>query len=151
MQEAPIDAIAAVLAVLRGRWNVFILNDLQQGTRRFGELKKAIPAITQKMLTQHLRELEEEGLVTRAVYPQVPPRVEYTLTAHGETLAPVLATLIEWGSLHRLHLESQEPVLEPENELELLDQPALVMPLRERPASSLSHEALTEAVRAAAM
>lgn len=86
------------LAVIGGKWKLIILWHLGlEGTKRFSELKKLIPHITQKMLTNQLRELEEDQLVFRKVYPVVPPRVEYTLTEHGESLIPVLKMMYNWG------------------------------------------------------
>ncbi len=148
-KKNPVCSTTAALDILGGKWKVFILTQLVQGTRRFGELKKAIPAVTQKMLTQQLRELEEVGLVTRKVFPEVPPRVEYKLTAHGFTLEPVLKALYNWGSLHRdyLGLESL-PNCRPNADLppapKSLAAPAFL-------AEPLSYADLTEAVRAAAM
>jgi DNA-binding HxlR family transcriptional regulator len=101
-KNSPICPITAALDVLGGKWKVFILSYLaQHGTLRFGELKRLIPKVTQKMLAQQLKELEEAGLVNRRVYAQVPPKVEYRLTTHGLTLRPVLDSLREWGNLHR--------------------------------------------------
>ncbi|GLI10510.1 HTH-type transcriptional activator HxlR [Paenibacillus tyrfis] len=86
------------LAVIGGKWKLIILWHLGlKGTKRFSELKKLIPHITQKMLTNQLRELEEDQLVFRKVYPEVPPRVEYSLTEHGESLVPVLKMMYNWG------------------------------------------------------
>lgn len=86
------------LAVIGGKWKLIILWHLGlEGTKRFSELKKLIPHITQKMLTNQLRELEEDQLVFRKVYPVVPPHVEYTLTEHGESLIPVLKMMYNWG------------------------------------------------------
>ncbi len=86
------------LAVIGGKWKLIILWHLGlEGTKRFGELKKLIPNITQKMLTNQLRELEEDKLISRKVYPEVPPRVEYTLTEYGVSLMPVLKSMYEWG------------------------------------------------------
>jgi len=93
------------LAVIGGKWKVAILYYLVDKTFRFGELKRKIPNITQKMLTQQLRELEDHGLVHREVYAEVPPRVEYSLTEFGKTLSPVLSTICQWGSLHRKTIE----------------------------------------------
>lgn len=146
-------ALKAALAVLGGRWPGFIVNQLLGGVCRFGQLKQAIPTITQKMLAQHLRELEEAGVVTRRVYPEVPPRVEYRLTAHGETLEPVLRILTEWGDLHRQHRAlTSSPTIEPPSlhQPTPADEARPVVTVRER-LDTLSHEALTEAVRAAAM
>jgi DNA-binding HxlR family transcriptional regulator len=85
------------LAVIGGRWKVIILYQLFQGVKRFSELQRAIKGVTQKMLTQQLRELERDGIVGRTVYPQVPPKVEYRLTPLGETLAPVVEEMCKWG------------------------------------------------------
>ncbi|WP_373233247.1 winged helix-turn-helix transcriptional regulator [Cohnella sp.] len=86
------------LAVIGGKWKLIILWHLGlEGTKRFSELKKLIPHITQKMLTNQLRELEEDQLIFRKVYPVVPPRVEYSLTEHGESLMPVLKMMYNWG------------------------------------------------------
>ncbi|WP_026297177.1 winged helix-turn-helix transcriptional regulator [Paenibacillus daejeonensis] len=86
------------LAVIGGKWKLIILWHLGlEGTKRFSELKKMIPQITQKMLTNQLRELEEDQLVERKVYAEVPPRVEYSLTAYGQSLMPVLRLMYDWG------------------------------------------------------
>lgn len=88
----------ATLAVIGGRWKVPILWNLFATTHRFGELSRQLPGVTQKMLTQQLRELEGDGLVHRKVYPEVPPRVEYSLTTLGTSLEPVLRSLTDWGA-----------------------------------------------------
>jgi DNA-binding HxlR family transcriptional regulator len=85
------------LDVIGGRWKVLILWQLFQGQRRFSELFRALDGITQKMLTQQLRELEKDGIVHRQVYPQIPPKVEYSLTPLGESLRPVVDAMCEWG------------------------------------------------------
>ncbi|MDO7905660.1 helix-turn-helix domain-containing protein [Paenibacillus sp. JX-17] len=86
------------LAVIGGKWKLIILWHLGlEGTKRFSELKKLIPNITQKMLTNQLRELEEDQLVYRKVYAEVPPRVEYSMTEYGESLMPVLKAMYNWG------------------------------------------------------
>ncbi|WP_310394830.1 helix-turn-helix domain-containing protein [Hymenobacter sp.] len=109
-RTAPVCAITAALDVLGGKWKVFALSQLaQHGTLRFGKLQKLIPNVTQKMLTQQLRELEEAGLVAREIFAEVPPRVEYRLTAHGLTLHPVLGALRNWGELHREVLGQAAP------------------------------------------
>ncbi len=85
------------LMLISDRWKVLILRDLLSGTKRFGELKKSIGSISQKVLTSNLRSMEEDGLLTRKVYAEVPPRVEYTLTKLGESLRPILFAMQEWG------------------------------------------------------
>ena len=148
-QKDPTCPTTAALDILGGKWKVFILSQLVQGTRRFGELKKAIPGVTQKMLTQQLRELEDVGLVTRKIYPEVPPRVEYTLSAHGRTLGPVLRALNEWGQQHRAFLGLTDAPL-----AGWLSAPprATPEPLPALPQlAPVTHTALTEAIRAAAM
>ncbi len=92
--------VTATISIIGGKWKSIILWILLQETRRFGELKRMIPKITQKMLTQQLRELERDGVVHREVYPVVPPKVEYSLTEQGRTLGPILQTMAEWGNAH---------------------------------------------------
>ena len=91
----------AIVKVLGDRWKVLILQNLMEGTKRFGELKKSLGDITQKVLTSNLRMLEEKGLLIREVYAQIPPRVEYTLTAAGYSLKPVLEAMFAWGNEYR--------------------------------------------------
>jgi DNA-binding HxlR family transcriptional regulator len=89
----------AALRLLEGRWKMVILFQLfAGGTRRFSELERAIPAVSQKMLIQQLRELERDGIVVRTVYPQVPPKVEYGLTIWGQALCPALDALLDWSA-----------------------------------------------------
>jgi DNA-binding HxlR family transcriptional regulator len=89
--------VEATLDAIGGRWKVLILHELFSGTKRFGELHRSLRGITQKMLTQQLREMEKDGLVHREVYTQVPPKVEYSLTGLGQTLRPVLDAMHLWG------------------------------------------------------
>lgn len=89
------------LQLIGNRWKVLIIRDLLEGTKRFGELKKSVGLITQKVLTQNLREMEESGLLTRKVYAEVPPRVDYTLTELGYSLKPILDSMIEWGTSYK--------------------------------------------------
>lgn len=90
--------LQAAINVIGGKWKTIILYTLSDKTMRFGEIKKAIPKITQKMLTQQLRELESDGLVTRVVYAEVPPKVEYSQTKLAKELRPILNQLCSWGS-----------------------------------------------------
>ena len=90
-------AVDVTLSVIGGKWKLLIYSHLWNGVTRFGQLKRAIPRITQTMLTQQLRELEKDGIVTRTIYPEIPPRVEYALTDFGRTLEPVVTRMHEWG------------------------------------------------------
>jgi DNA-binding HxlR family transcriptional regulator len=93
--------IEATLDVIGGKWKPLVIYQLKEGTLRFSQIvNKVEPRITQRMLTKELRELEGSGLVMRKVYPQVPPKVEYSLTEKGESLIPILDQLCEWGSEH---------------------------------------------------
>ena len=87
--------------IIGGKWKPLILFYLERHTHRFGELRRLIPGMTKKMLTQHLRELERDQIVHREVYAEVPPRVEYSLTRHGLSLKPILKLMSAWGSRHR--------------------------------------------------
>ena len=90
-------AVTTTLAIIGGKWKILILYHLCAGTQRFNELRRLLPDITQRMLTLQLRELEDDGIVHREVYPQVPPKVEYSLTAFGATLIPVIEVMDAWG------------------------------------------------------
>ncbi|MFD7865124.1 winged helix-turn-helix transcriptional regulator [Streptomyces sp. NPDC057682] len=90
--------IDAAMDVVAGKWKSLIIWELHEhGTRRFAELRRGLPGVSEKMLVQHLREMETDGLVRREVYPVVPPKVEYSLTEHGITLNTALGALSEWG------------------------------------------------------
>lgn len=97
--------VETTLALISDRWKVLILRDLMSGTMRFGALKKSIGHITQKVLTANLRDMEEKGLLTRKVYAEVPPRVEYTLTELGYSLKPILDAMQKWGEAYKARLE----------------------------------------------
>ena len=99
-------AVEATLDVVGGKWKGVIVYHLLQGTRRFGELRRLIPDVTQRMLTLHLRELESDGIVHREVYREVPPRVEYTLTPFGKSLAPILHIMQAWGEEYKSTIEA---------------------------------------------
>lgn len=89
--------VETTLKIIGDKWKVLILRDLFTGTKRFSELKKSLGTVTQKMLTQQLREREKDGIISRKVYPVVPPKVEYPLTDLGKTLKPVIQSLSDWG------------------------------------------------------
>lgn len=97
MIEYPACPVETTLKLIGEKWKVLIIRDLFGGTKRFSELKKSLCNVTQKMLTQQLRELENDGIINRKVYPVVPPKVEYSLTNMGKTLEPVMNSLKEWG------------------------------------------------------
>ncbi|RNF87801.1 winged helix-turn-helix transcriptional regulator [Streptomyces botrytidirepellens] len=106
--------IDAALDVVSGKWKGLILWELDaHRVRRFSELRRGLPGVTEKMLTQHLREMEKDGLVHREVYAEVPPRVEYSLTEHGHTLNQALGPLGAWG-VDRIRREGSEVVDVPE-------------------------------------
>ena len=92
--------VEAALEVIGGKWKGVILYHLLSETIRFNELRRMIPEITQRMLTKQLRELESDGLILRKVYPEVPPKVEYSMSDYGKTLAPVIKALQKWGTQH---------------------------------------------------
>jgi DNA-binding HxlR family transcriptional regulator len=95
-------SVSLTTSIIGGKWKPSILFFLESGTRRFGELQRLIPGTTKKMLIQQLRELERDQIIHRKVYAQVPPRVEYSLTKHGETLRPILKLMSAWGNKHRV-------------------------------------------------
>jgi DNA-binding HxlR family transcriptional regulator len=90
-------SVEVTLSVIGGKWKLLIISQLQRGVSRFGQLRRAIPGVTQTMLTQQLRELEEDGVVSRTIFPEIPPRVEYALTDFGKTLDCVLQVMGMWG------------------------------------------------------
>jgi len=94
--------IEVAMEAIDGKWKILILWYLKDEKKRFNELQKSIYGITQKMLIQKLRELEQDGIVHRKIYPVVPPKVEYSLTEYGETLKPILKQLYFWGEAHNL-------------------------------------------------
>ena len=96
-EKLPACPVETTLMLIGDKWKVLILRDLMPGTKRFGELKKSIGSVTQKVLTAQLREMEAQGLVDRRVYAEVPPRVEYSLTELGRSLKPILDAMYAWG------------------------------------------------------
>lgn len=101
LKELPACPVETTLTLISNRWKVLILRDLMEGTKRFGELKRSVGGISQKVLTSQLRAMEENGLLTRKAYAEVPPRVEYTLTETGRSLKPVLNAMGEWGAAYQ--------------------------------------------------
>ncbi len=100
-RELPQCPVETTLTLISDKWKVLILRDLMPGTKRFGELKKSIGHVSQKVLTAQLRQMEASGLVTRTVFPEVPPHVEYTLTDLGYSLKPILDAMWVWGENYK--------------------------------------------------
>lgn len=97
----PACPVETTLTLISDKWKVLILRDLLTGTKRFGELKKSLGGVSQKVLTSQLRQMEASGLLTRKVYAEVPPRVEYMLTELGYSLQPVLEAMRDWGEEYK--------------------------------------------------
>ena len=100
-KELPACPVETTLTLIGDKWKVLILRDLLPGTKRFGELKKPIGNVSQKVLTAQLRDMEKSGLINRKVYPEVPPHVEYSLTELGRSLQPILDALRDWGEEYK--------------------------------------------------
>mgnify|MGYP000806674732 FL=1 len=105
IKELPACPVETTLTLIGDKWKVLILRDLIPGTKRFGELKRSIGSVSQKVLTAQLRDMEENGLVHREVYAEVPPRVEYSLTELGRSLKPILDSMWAWGEGYKASLE----------------------------------------------
>lgn len=100
-EELPACPVETTLLLIGNKWVVLILRDLFTGTKRFGELKKSLSSISQKVLTAQLRDMEAKGIVHREVYPQVPPKVEYSLTELGWSLKPIVDSMYTWGEQYK--------------------------------------------------
>ena len=100
-KELPACPVETTLMLISDRRKVLIIRDLLEGTKRFGELKRSVGNISQKVLTANLRSMEGDGLLTRKVFPEVPPRVEYTLTETGYSLKPIIDAMFEWGTRYK--------------------------------------------------
>ena len=103
--DLPACPVETTLTLISDKWKVLILRDLLTGTKRFSELKRSIGHVTQKVLTAQLRQMEASGLLTRTVYAEVPPRVEYTLTELGYSLKPIMDAMWQWGEAYKASLE----------------------------------------------
>ncbi len=104
----PACPVETTLTLISSKWKVLILRDLLAGTKRFGELRRSVGNVSQKVLTAQLREMEDSGLVTRTVYPEVPPRVEYALTELGQSLRPILDAMWNWGEAYQADVRARE-------------------------------------------
>ena len=100
-KELPACPVEVTLGLINDKWKVLIVRDLLTGTKRFGELRKSVTGITQKVLTNNLKQMEKDGLLKRKAYPEIPPRVEYTLTETGLSLKPILDSMVVWGNQYR--------------------------------------------------
>ncbi len=98
LSDCPVET---TLQLIGDKWKILIIRDLLDGTKRFNELKKSLTGITQKVLTSKLRDMEDSGLLTRKIYPEVPPKVEYSLTNLGSSLFPILENLAAWGDEYK--------------------------------------------------
>jgi len=105
--DLPPCPVETTLSLMGDRWKVLIIRDLLMGTKRFGELRKSLTGISQKVLTQHLRIMEENGLVNREVFAEVPPKVEYSLTEIGRSLETILDVMWQWGEEYKEKIEKQ--------------------------------------------
>lgn len=104
-KQLPACPVETTLSLINDKWTVIILRDLLTGTKRFNELMRSVTGITQKVLTSHLRNMESNGLLVRKVYPEVPPKVEYTLTETGLSLKPILDAMYAWGEAYKFKNE----------------------------------------------
>jgi DNA-binding HxlR family transcriptional regulator len=101
--------VTATMQVLGGKWKAILINAIYHTSpARFGELKRSVKGITQSMLTQQLRELEDDGLISRKIYAEIPPRVEYTLTEFGLTLSPIMLSMADWGKEYQMKKQKVE-------------------------------------------
>lgn len=101
LKSLPACPVETTLTLISDKWKVLILRDLLTGTKRFGELKRSVGNVSQKVLTSQLRQMEESGLLTRKVYAEVPPRVEYSLTELGVSLKPIIDSMAKWGNNYK--------------------------------------------------
>jgi DNA-binding HxlR family transcriptional regulator len=104
-EELPACPVATTVNLIGNKWKILILRDLLTGTKRFGELRKSVSGISQKVLTDNLRSLEDDGIVIRNIFAEIPPRVEYSLSELGETLRPIIDVMAEWGTSYKARFE----------------------------------------------
>lgn len=97
-EELPFCPVATTVDLIGNKWKLLIMRELLKGTRRFNEIHKAVDGISQKVLTENLRKMEQDGIVTREIFPEIPPRVEYSLSDLGESLRPIIDSMSDWGT-----------------------------------------------------
>ena len=100
-KNLPACPVATTVGLIGNKWKILILRDVLGGPKRFGELRKSLDGISQKVLTDNLRDMEKDGLLIRKVFPEVPPRVEYSLSEIGETMRPIIKQMEKWGSMYK--------------------------------------------------
>jgi DNA-binding HxlR family transcriptional regulator len=100
-KHLPACPVATTVGLIGNKWKILILRDVLDGPKRFGELRKSLEGISQKVLTDNLRDMEKDGLLNRTVFPEVPPRVEYSLSEIGETMRPIIKQMEAWGSMYK--------------------------------------------------
>lgn len=100
-KDLPACPVATTVSMIGSKWKLLILRDVMDGPRRFGELRKSLEGISQKVLTDNLRSMEDDGLLIREVFPEVPPRVEYSLSELGRSMGPIIKQLEEWGTAYK--------------------------------------------------
>jgi DNA-binding HxlR family transcriptional regulator len=105
--ELPACPVVVTVNLIGNKWKILILRDLLSGTKRFGELRRSVTGISQKVLTDNLRALEEDGIIVRKIFAEIPPRVEYSLSELGDSLYPVINVLAEWGTAYKAQREKQ--------------------------------------------
>lgn len=110
IEELPACPVATMVELIGNKWKLLIIRNLLDGTWRFGELRKDITGISQKVLTDNLRSLEEDGLIIRTVYPEVPPRVEYSLSELGHTMEPLFKSMEDWGNSYKKYIVEAESI-----------------------------------------
>lgn len=101
-------AVEATADIIGGKWKAVVLYYLFDGTKRFNELRRLLPEVTQRMLTLQLRELEQDGIVHREIYKEIPPKVEYSLTEFGKSLGPIIVQMLDWGEMYMEQIEAQK-------------------------------------------
>ena len=112
----PACPVETTLMLISDKWKVLILRDLLPGTKRFGELKRSVGNVSQKVLTAQLRQMEASGLLVREVYPEVPPRVEYSLSPLGESMRPIIQAMEQWGAQYKASKAREQQGLSAEKE-----------------------------------
>jgi DNA-binding HxlR family transcriptional regulator len=106
-KDLPICPVATTVGIIGNKWKLLILRDILIKPKRFGELQKSLEGISQKVLTDSLRSMERDGIILRTVFPEVPPRVEYSLSELGETMRPIIATMEKWGKEYQETIENR--------------------------------------------